>query len=359
MIKIAAIYDNNLTANFKACIMDRIRLAKVSEALASLGFSIDIIVNDRKGIVQKNSNVRYVSSDIAQWKDYDIIKTFFHRGFQFLVDNKLDDHPFIISKLGSVVGSSNSIPGVHFYGNVRKRLFNIQRRIAQKSKYVSILTQKSMSLWKNEFKRHDNILLVPTGVDRNIPQPSYNPYSAFREKIAVYIGSIYDASMQREVNLKWQRRLNIIGSILKKKGIRLCLIGIGNIDQLDRNMVTYLGPVSNETIWDYQYFANVGIVLAQGRAQHNESSKIYYYLRTGLPVVSEESVPNNNIIREANLGFIVDYNDNRKMADLIEEAVYAEWDRKSAIEFIVQHHTWDIRVKKYHQLIKDAFLKKI
>ncbi len=37
--------------------------------------------------------------------------------------------------------------------------------------------------------------------------------------------------------------------------------------------------------WDWQHHARAGIVFAQGPVQDNESSKIYYYLRTGLPVI--------------------------------------------------------------------------
>ena len=103
----------------------------------------------------------------------------------------------------------------------------------------------------------------------------------------------------------------------------------------------------------YQYFADVGIVLAQGGIQHNESSKIYYYLRTGLPVVCEESVPNNNIILEANLGFITKYGDYKQIVDKIEEAIHKEWDKRAAIDYILKNHTWDIRVQKYSQIIRD------
>ena len=38
-----------------------------------------------------------------RWSDYDVVKTLFHVGFQTLADRGGGDHPFIISKLGSVV----------------------------------------------------------------------------------------------------------------------------------------------------------------------------------------------------------------------------------------------------------------
>ena len=104
-------------------------------------------------------------------------------------------------------------------------------------------------------------------------------------------------------------------------------MGPGNVDQLDLDSVRYLGPIDNSRVWDYQYFANVGIALAQGKCTQ-ESSKIYYYLRTALPVVSEAPIPNNHLIKEANLGFIADYEDDQVMAEIIAEAVNQEMAQK-------------------------------
>ena len=103
----------------------------------------------------------------------------------------------------------------------------------------------------------------------------------------MYIGNLYPRDCQPELNLQWQERLNRLGARLLKRGIRLYFVGPGLTDRLDERMVTTVGPISHELIWDYQYFADVGIVLARGAAQIDDASKLYYYLRAGLPVVSE------------------------------------------------------------------------
>ena len=118
--------------------------------------------------------------------------------------------------------------------------------------------------------------------------------------------------------------------------------------------MTYLGAVENERVWDYNYIAHVGVVLAQGEVQHNESSKIYYYLRSGLPVVSESSVPNNFLIRESGLGLIADYGDDRMMAELIETAIHAQWPRKEATAYMLENHTWEKRAQVYADIIHGA-----
>jgi hypothetical protein len=322
----------------------------MSEALAHKGYIVDIIADNKEKIKRVSPRLRDISYDKFKWQHYDVIKTLFHNGFVSLCKTGGYEHPFIISKLGSVV-SKKEKTGVHFYGEHRKRLYAIQRMIDYKSRYVTVLTEPSKKLWEAEFGIKNNILIVPTGVDREIPPPKRNPYKKFKEKIVVYIGNIYNKQYQSDINYKWQRRFNNLGKILRKAGIRLFLIVSGDTYILDSRYTHCIGIIENKDIWDYQYFADVGIVLAQGPQQHNESSKIYYYLRTGLPVVSESPVPNNNLISESNLGFISDYDNDRMLADLIARAAYKRWDKEKAINYILENHTWDKRAQIYDRLI--------
>lgn len=349
-IRIATVYRDSHFDNLIASDMSLIRWLRISEAFADRGYSVDMIVNAETGLHDK-ANLQYVKYGQVDWSRYDVIKTLFHQGFDSLKAAGGDRHPFIISKLGSVVGSSDGTEGVHFFGQEREVLFATQQQINAKSRYITALTSQSQELWKKEHGRSERMLLVPTGVDSEIPPPGENPYRTSDQNIAVYIGNIYEG-FQREVNLLWQSRLNSLGWLLRKKGIRLFFVGPGMTDQLDSEAVTATGPVDDRRVWDYQYFASVGIVLGQGAMQHNESSKIYYYLRTGLPVVSEAPVPNNHIIAEANLGFISNYHDDQMMADMVEAAACKNWDRAAAVNYMLKNHTWDKRVEIYDRLIK-------
>ena len=350
-LRIATVYRRDFFQSFLPCDMATTRWLRISENLAARGFKVDMIVNTSAGLVQKTPNLRFVPYSDVDWDRYDIIKTLFHKGFDSLCREGKHDHPFIISKLGSVVGNHDGVEGVHFFGRERDELFEVQKKINQKSRYITILTEPSRCLWEAEFGKKANLLLVPTGVDRKIPPPGSNPYGAGKEKIAVYIGNLY-LSTQKDVNLLWQTKLNLLGTLLKKKGIKLCLVGPGDVSQIDPRAVTYLGPVDNGRIWDFQYFADAGIALAQGKIQQNESSKIYYYLRTGLPVVSEAPIPNNHLITEANLGFIAGYGDTHMMVDMIENAAHANWQKEGAIRYVLENHTWHRRVKVYETLIR-------
>ena len=88
---------------------------------------------------------------------------------------------------------------------------------------------------------------------------------------------------------------------------------------------------------------------------NNESTKIYHYLRAGLPVVSEAGFPNDNVVAEACLGFVTDNGNLELMAARIEEAAHKDWDRNHAVTYILNHHTWGKRVEAYDALLKSHF----
>jgi glycosyltransferase involved in cell wall biosynthesis len=130
------------------------------------------------------------------------------------------------------------------------------------------------------------------------------------------------------------------------------MIGDGDVSRLDSDAVTYIGTVPYEEAWGYLRFAHVGVVVAAGAFMHNnESTKIYHYLRAGLPVVSEAGFPNDHVVRESGLGIVVANGDLDAMADRVVEATAKSWDRDSARQYVLAHHTWDRRADVYNALI--------
>src|SRR5579871_4016064 len=353
-VRIATVYRRGPIASTMRARMSYIRWMRVSEALARLGYTVDIITDSPDRSLASLPNLQCSPYSAVDWRRYDVVKTLFHMGVESLIGAGGGDHPFIISKLGSVVGPTDKEPGVYFFGDEWRALAETQEWISRHSQYLTVLTEPSMRLWQRQFGTGQPLLLVPTGVDPEIPAPRHNPYAEIEGKVAVYIGNLYEGT-QREVNLYWQHRLNAIGRLLRRRGIQLCVLGPGQVDQLDAAAVTWLGHVDNEAVWDYQYFADVGIVLAQGPVQHNESSKIYYYLRSGLPVVSEAPVPNNDLIHDLAFGYVAEYGADEQMADLIERAARQSWQKEKAMRYLASQHSWDCRCQIYDELLRREF----
>jgi len=138
------------------------------------------------------------------------------------------------------------------------------------------------------------------------------------------------------------------------------MIGSGDISKLDQRYVKYLGVVPFNKCWDYFYFANVGIVVSAGKFMHNnESTKIYHYLRAGLPVVSESGFPNDNVVKKAKLGFVTENGNIELMAQNILKAAKQEWDKNHSVNYILRNHTWDKRVKAYDKILREHFYNSI
>lgn len=332
--------------------MATIRLYRMAAALARRGHEVDIVVGHHDERRALGTRLHEVPVRAVKWTDYQVVKTFFHRGFESLCGTGGGDHPFIISKLGSVVGSAPT-EGVHFFGAERKRLYATQQEIARRSRVVTILTPRSIELWKREHGDKPQVLMVPTGVDAVIPPIRSNPYRklGIEGPIALYAGHLYSATSQPSVNVMWQNKLNRIGAMLRRRGITLVAMGTGRTDLLDPEAVVFAGTMNADEVWDWQRHAQAGLVIALGDVQHNESSKIYYYLRTGLPVVCERSVPNSPIIEETGMGKLVDYDNLEAYADAVEAVVRNPPINPDIERYMVAHHSWDTRAAMYDPVL--------
>ena len=342
--------------------MGVIRWLRISEALARRGHSVDIATNGtfspsiERAAAENGLKLRCVPLSEACWPDYDVVKTLFDLGFRTLEKYGGDSHPFIISKLGSVVDSRDR-EGIYFYGARREEMYATQERINERSRYVSLLSESARDLWMELFGPKQNILLVPGAADRDIPALGPDPFPSGDHTRVLFAGNVYTRDYQGEANEVLVAKLNRLGELLRDRGCRLYMIGFGDVGRIDPEYVTYLGSVPQEDSWSYLGHAHVGVVVSAGSFMHNnESTKIYHYLRAGLPVVSESGFPNDDIVRQSGLGFVVESGDMPSMAQRVEDASRATWDRASAVRYIIDNHTWDTRVGVYERRFRQHSL---
>lgn len=364
MARIATVFSTDRRAP-RMFDMSFIRWFKISEALGRLGHRVDIATGELKWWIRRSpvphaENVRRVPLGRVDWSDYDVVKTLFHRGFETLADRGGASHPFVISKLGSVVGP-RELPGIHFYGERRRCLYDVQERIATRSRYVTLLTEPAVDLWYECFGREtQDVLLVPGATEKDVPEPGSDPYPDHGDAPrCLYAGSFYSLDEQQSqpgAHRSITSKMNRLGRYLSDRGMRLYVLGEGDQRQLDDRWVRYLGSVSYQESWDYLYHADVGTALVPGSFLHNnESTKLYHYLRVGLPVASEAGFPNDDLVRDAGLGFVAENGRMDLLAERAEEAVRRDWDRERAIRFILDHHTWEQRARVYDDLLREYF----
>lgn len=360
MARIVTVYRDSRGV-FQPVEMGAIRWLKISEALARCGHSVDMAMNEtfppemERAIAASGMRLRAIPLRDVRWSEYDVVKTLFDLGFQTLEAYGGAGHPFIISKLGSVVDARDR-EGIYFYGAYREELYATQQRINACSRYVTVLSEGARELWKELFGPKPNVLLVPGAADRDIPALGEDPYPPAEGSRVLFAGNVYTRDCQPEANDVLVAKLNQLGELLRGRGHRLYMIGVGDVSRLDPANVTYLGFVPHGEAWNFFGHAHVGIVVSAGSFMHNnESTKIYHYLRAGLPVVSESGFPNDDVVRRAGLGFVVNSGDMPGMAQRIDEAAHAPWDRVTAANYIRDNHTWDTRAGVYDRLLKQIF----
>lgn len=357
MAKIITVYTDRQHALVN---MSYIRWYRMSAALASLGHEVDIAVGRSGWIFGKErgpkvsaSNLRKVRLESVKWSGYDVVKTSYDEGFRLLESLGGSEHPFIITRLGTVVGPRD-MEGILFRGMERERIYAAQERMSEKSRFMAVLNKEARGLWRECFGRDDNVLVVPGAADSSIPAPGKNPYPKKHPVRCVFAGNLFRKEYAPEANTAVVKKLNALGELLSVRGIRLYTMGTGDGGALDPDFVTHLGTLPYEATWNYYHHAHAGIELVKmGNFMHNnESSKIYHYLRAGLPVISEDGIPNNNLVEESGLGLIAENGNLPAMAEKIEIAVQMDWDRGRGIRYIIDNHTWEKRAEIYNGVIR-------
>ena len=359
MARIVLVYNTERTGIAEPVDMARIQLVETARILARLGHEVDIATAElalqlgRRPAVMAE-RLRRVPLSRVRWNDYDVIETNFHQGWETLSRYRGIAHPFIIAKLGSVVGAED-MAGIYYYGRDRERMFETQRVIHAGARYVTLLSRPAQELWTQSFGARDGHLLVPGAAATEMPSRGPDPFPR-REGTGLRVlfsGNIYDS--QPAANRVLCDKLNALGHRLAPHG-RVFFAGPGHAGRLDKRVVTNLGVVPYRASWQHMLHADVGVVVSAGAFMHNnESTKIYHYLRAGLPTVSESGFPNDHVVRESGLGFVVPSDDMDEMAARVLEAARADWDRAAAVRYILENHTWELRVRIYHDLIERHF----
>lgn len=360
MSRIVIVYSRALRRQ-RMVEMGSIRWHELSRELAALGHSVDLASAElRLRFPPRTETIAphalRVPITRVNWQDYDVVLTLVHSGFETWEHYGGRAHPFLIAELGSVVAPTDR-EGIFFYGAQRDALYRVQERMHCASRQIAVLSEPARALWRECFGQGKEVLLVPGGAPTQVPAPGRSPYPPDGRPACVFAGNFYDRtrSSQPEAHARLAHKLNTLGRLLDAGGARLYVVGTGDHRSLDRRHVTYLGAAPYEQSWNYLHYAAVGIVLTAGGPMHNnESSKIYYYLRVGLPVVSEEGFPNDHVVRGSGLGFVVENGALERVAERALQAAGASWDRERGMRFILQHHTWRQRAEVYDRAIREA-----
>lgn len=354
MKRIVLVYNTERRGVRRPVDMARIQLVESAHALARRGWAVDMASAEwsllfRRRTMATAPGVRRVSLARVRWDEYDVVETNFHQGWDTLEAFGGTSHPFIVAKLGSVVGD-HDMPGIYFYGAGRERMLRTQRAIHQGARFVTVLTEPARALWLQLFGPRERMLVVPGAAAADIPARGRDPYPPGQGTRVLFSGNVY--TTQPEATRVLVDKLNRLGAGLAP-GARLFFAGPGDTRRLDPAVVTHLGVASYLDAWQHMLHAHVGVVVSAGPFMHNnESTKIYHYLRAGLPTVCESGFPNEHVLHESGLGMVTPSEDITQMVASVRRASMRSWDREAGMRYILARHTWDARMELYDTLFR-------
>lgn len=342
-IKVGMVFHKNPLAPPSG--IDLVRLRAIAGGLIRKGIATEVLAPVRQaGVMAGCIPVRPIHH--IREAHYDIIKTCYHFSIELIPDYTGP----IVSRIVRVV--DDRLPERD--ENWRHRLMTCQNQISRRASVLVLNNEENHRRWQHFYGCALPVVLVPTGCPLQIPNPRQNPFDENRRNL-LFLGSL---AAPRMISI-----LNDLAIRLEHVA-RIHVVGVNKVHWYETGekytihpSIILHGDVPEPDIWDYVYHADAGLALATGpHAFDNDLSKVCSYLRGGLPVLSEEPVLNNDLIRQTGLGRIFRFDDRN---DLVSGAISllnnppTPDDRNTAMSFMSTNHSWERRVEVYESLFSN------
>ena len=324
--------------------IDLVRLRALALGLIHRSVEAEIIAPIKtEGVIEDSIPVRKLDA-LDKPNDYDLVKTSYHDSIMLVGGFQGP----VVSRIVRVV--DERLPERD--DAVRQRLLLCQEMIKKRASALVLNNKENRDRWINLYGPRPPITLAPTGCPAEIPKRWRNPFPP-GERAILFLGSLASPRMVSMLN-EAARMLSDLGRIHLVGLNKAHMYGGGEDCALDP-LIKDHGELPEDAIWDYIRYAAIGLAFATGpHAFDNDVSKILNYLRGGLPVLSEEPIVNNDLIKQTGFGKIFRFGDIDDMAAKARELIMDphQGDREAVMQFMVQEHSWDKRVEVYLKLFR-------
>ncbi len=324
--------------------IDLVRLRAIASGLLRSGLQVEILAPKVQATLLDDKIPVYGLDRLNESGHYDIVKTCYHDSIRLVPNGKKN----VVSRIVRVV--DENLPRRD--ERSRANLLECQNLILEKADTVVFNNEENRSRWLKMYGDSVQTALVPTGCPSLIPPPGARPYRTHK-KVLLFLGSIASARMLTMLNKLAERMVDI--AEIHLVGLNKSLMyGDGTETELDPLIVNHGAKTEIET-WNYIYHADIGLALATGTERFdNDISKIYSYLRGGLPTLSEEPILNNSLVMGLGYGKVFNYGDIDASVSsckaLLREPPIER--RSQVMSFMAREHSWDERVRRYKVLFE-------
>ena len=340
-MKVCVLFHENPFA--RAPGIDLVRLRAIAGGLIRRGIEARVVAPvEEPGVWQEG--IRVLPLEVLDRAGrFDLVKTCYHQSIRYLGAHQGP----VVSRIVRVV--DQHLPKRD--DKTRRELTACQEIIADRARTVALNNGLNAERWRALYGQGQQIVLTPTGCPADLPPAGENPYPG-GEKAVLFLGSLASAHMAEMLNaaaegLQGRARVHLLGA--NKTGL------YGEEVPLHPEIILHR-PRPEEEIWGFIRFARLGLALATADlAFDNDVSKVYNYLRGGLPVLCEEPILQGGLVRKTGLGAVFPFGDKAAMITLAQKLVDQSWEgkREAAMEFMAGVHSWDNRVETYVKLFRE------
>src|SRR5262245_11284875 len=345
MRRIALAYSTNPTRGIQG--MDMIRWVAMGHSFRRMGYKVRLVTDRRRGL-DRVDRLHLSSAERTDWSEFDAIKVSYQASIELVAP-----HPNLIVRMCRVVDEEFPKRDDHR----RAEMLLQQQRISELASMVSFNDEENAARWRRRYGSRARILIVPTGCPETLPEVNDSPFAQGR-RIVLFTGSLTSHRFPGVLNeLARRLRSDVEVHFVGKNSLQHYA---GESEPLDPAVVHVHDAVSEEQTWRFVLHADAGIALAPSEhAFESELSKIYYYLRGGLPVVTESSVPNRTVAEDLGLGAVAKYGD---LDDLVAKTLTAlsMTPRQPAImQHMADRHSWSARARVYDEALQQRWASQV
>jgi hypothetical protein len=323
--------------------IDLVRLRALARGLNDRGWPTEIVAPvSREGVLPDVAPVKPLRA-LGRPGRYDLVKASYHFSMELLAEYAGP----VICRIVRVV--DDTLPERD--EGARERLLHCQELIRQRAVALVLNNHENEVRWRRLYGPEPRIAIIPNGCPSVIPAPGPNPYGPDQPAV-LFLGSVAAGRMVEMLNhaaerLAGKARVHLVGVN------KAALYGAHGDAALHESIICHGERVEHD-VWNYIHHARVGLALATGpHPFDNDVTKIISYLRGGLPVLGEEPILNNDLVRQTGYGLTFAHGNAREMAanavQLIDRAPLA--GRESVMTFMAKEHSWQRRVSSYTDLL--------
>jgi glycosyltransferase involved in cell wall biosynthesis len=325
--------------------IDLVRLRAIAGGLIRKGMHAEIIAPVlQDGEIDGSIPVRRVEV-LHDSCRYDIVKTSYHYSIELIREYSGP----VVSRIVRVVDTELPERDEPF----RARLLACQETIRNRASVLVLNNQENAERWHTLYGDRPHTELIPTGCPSELPSELRNPFS-HDQPVLLFLGSLAAPRMVNMVNraaelMAGRCKIHFIGAN------KACMYG-GDESCMLNPLVMSHGELPEPLIWDYVRHASIGLALATGpHAFDNDVSKILNYLRGGLPVLSEDPIVNNRLVRDLEFGTTFNFDDVHDLVSKAENMLNYDFGptrRNVVMHTMASEHSWDRRVESYIRLFR-------